>query len=68
MEKEPVSYEEFIRRYQDRILFGSDALIIQPEHVQATLKFIEQFLDDMEIFHKLANKNYLAFHRISREE
>jgi len=68
MEKEPVSYEEFIRRYQDRILFGSDALIIQPELVQATLKFIDRFLDDIEIFHKLANKNYLAFHRISQEK
>ncbi len=64
IEKDPVSYRDFIRRYQDRILFGSDALIIQPEHVQSTLKFIDRFLDDMEIFHKLVNKNYLAFHGI----
>lgn len=68
IEKDPVSYRNFIRRYQNRILFGSDAVIIQPEHVQSTLKFIDRFLDDMEIFHKLGNKNYLAFHRISHGE
>jgi len=58
MEKDPVSYKSFIKRYQDRILFGSDALISQPERVQSTLKFINRFLEDMEIFHKLVNKNY----------
>jgi len=58
MEKDPVSYKGFIKQYQDRILFGNDALISQPERVQSTLKFINRFLEDMEIFHKLVNKNY----------
>ena len=58
MEKDPVFYKGFIKQYQDRILFGSDALISQPERVQSTLKFINRFLEDMEIFHKLVNKNY----------
>jgi predicted TIM-barrel fold metal-dependent hydrolase len=61
MEKDPVSYKSFIKRYQDRILFGSDAVISQPERVQSTLKFINRFLEDMEIFHKLVNKNYMHY-------
>jgi len=64
MEKDPESYQGFIRRYQDRILFGSDALISQPDRIQSEIKFLDQFLNDIEIFHKLANKNYRAFHGI----
>jgi len=61
MEKEPLSYKSFIKDYQDRILFGSDAVIGHPEKVQSTLEFINQFLEDIEIFHKLVNKNYRSF-------
>ena len=61
MEKDPVPYKGFIKRYQDRILFGSDAVISQPERVQSTLKFVNRFLEDMEIFHKLVNKNYMHY-------
>ena len=61
MEKDPVSYKSFIKQYQDRILFGSDAVIGQPERVQSTLKFMYQFLKDMEVFNKLVNINYLNF-------
>jgi hypothetical protein len=64
MEKEPISYKGFIKRYQDRILWGSDALICQPDRIQSTLKFIDQFLEDREIFDKLVNKNYRVFHRM----
>lgn len=62
MERDPEYYRSFIRRYQDRILFGSDALVSQPENVQGVLKFLEQFLGNAEIFFKLINENYLAFH------
>jgi hypothetical protein len=58
MGKDPASYKGFIERYQDRILFGSDALISQPERVQSALNFVDRFLEDMKIFHKLVNKNY----------
>ena len=62
MERDRESYRDFIRQYQDRILFGSDALVSQPEIVQQALNFLEQFLGNAEIFLKLVNKNYLAFH------
>ena len=58
MGKDPASYKGFIKRYQDRILFGSDALISQPERVQSALNFVDRFMEDMGIFHKLVNKNY----------
>jgi len=58
MEKEPVSYKSFIQQYQDHILFGSDAVIGQPERVQSALHFINRFIENEEIFHKLVNKNY----------
>jgi len=61
MEKEPASYKSFIQQNQDRVLFGSDAVIGQPEMVQSTLEFINRFLEDMEIFHKLVNKNYMNY-------
>ena len=61
MEKDPIFYKNFIKQYQDRILFGSDALISQPERIQSTLKFINRFLEDMEIFNKLVNKNYMNY-------
>jgi len=61
MEKEPASYKSFIKQYQDRILFGSDAVIGQPERVESTLEFMNRFLKDMEIFHKLVNKNYMNY-------
>ena len=40
MEKEAAPYKSFIKQYQDRILFGSDAVIGQPERVQSTLEFM----------------------------
>ncbi|MDO8722055.1 MAG: amidohydrolase family protein, partial [Syntrophales bacterium] len=63
--EDPASYKSFIRQYQDRILYGSDALISDPEHVESTQKFVDRFLDDQEIFHKLSYKNYLEFHGMS---
>jgi hypothetical protein len=68
MQEDPGSYREFIQTYQERILFGSDALIGQPETVQAALIFLEEFLNDQEIFLKLVNKNYLKFHLLPEEK
>ena len=65
MEKDPDSYRDFIRRYRDRILFGSDAIISQPENIHSALTFLEGFLNNAEIFSKLVNENYLVFHGIS---
>jgi hypothetical protein len=67
MEKDPNSYRDFIRRYQDRTLFGSDAIISQPENIRSALKFLEEFLTNEEIFFKLTNENYLAFHGFLNE-
>jgi hypothetical protein len=36
-------------------------VIGQPERVQSTLEFMNRFLKDMEIFHKLVNKNYMNY-------
>ena len=60
-EKDPLSYKNFMKQYQDRILFGSDALVAEPERVQSLLQFVNQFLGDEEIFYKIANKNYMDY-------
>lgn len=62
MMEDPESYKSFIRQFQDRILYGSDALISNPGHVESTRISIERFLDDPALFHKLTCKNYLEFH------
>ncbi len=61
MEKDSPSYGSFMKRYQDRILFGSDALISEPERVESALQFINRFLQDEEVFQKLVNKNYIKY-------
>lgn len=67
MIKDPLSYKSFMKRYQDRILFGSDALISEPERVESTLQFINRFLEDEEVFHKLVNKNYIDYMTLERK-
>jgi predicted TIM-barrel fold metal-dependent hydrolase len=62
MRKDPMSYKTFIKRYQDRILFGSDALIGQPVTVLRTMQFVTSYLNDPELCEKIFRKNYLAFH------
>lgn len=61
MKKDPLSYKNFMKRFQDRILFGSDALVAEPERVECTLQFINRFLGDEEVFYKLAYKNYMDY-------
>jgi hypothetical protein len=66
MKKEGSSYRDFIRQYQDKILFGSDALIGMPEHVESSIHFLRNFVDNEEILDKLVHRNYLNFHVPSR--
>jgi len=65
MERDPDAYRNFIIDYQDRILFGSDAVIGWPEHVASALRFVSHLLEGGEVLEKLMNRNYLKFHRIS---
>jgi hypothetical protein len=65
LEGDPESYRSFIRQYGDRILFGSDAFICDPERVQASRSAVERLLDDEELFHKLGCINYREFHGIT---
>jgi hypothetical protein len=65
MKKEGASYRDFICQYQEKILFGSDALIGMPEHVESTVHFLRQLVDNEKIFYKLAHGNYLNFHGTS---
>jgi hypothetical protein len=60
-EKDPLSYKKFMKQYQDRILFGSDALVAEPERVESLLQCVNQFLGDEEIFYKIAHKNYMDY-------
>ena len=68
MERDPDSYRDFIRQYQERILFGSDAIVGQSEKIESALKFLEGFLGNKEIFSKLVNENYLTFHHASNRK
>ncbi|MBM4306968.1 MAG: hypothetical protein FJ115_12660 [Deltaproteobacteria bacterium] len=61
MEKDPEAYKNFIQRYQDRVLFGSDGVIGQPEIIESALQFMNRFLRDTKIFDKLVNKNYKSY-------
>lgn len=61
--KEPTSYLKFIRKYQDQILFGSDALIGRAETVASTLRYFLGYLDEQELAEKIFEKNYLEFHK-----
>ncbi|MBI4634387.1 MAG: amidohydrolase family protein [Deltaproteobacteria bacterium] len=65
MTDDPLSYKSFIREYQDKILFGSDAMIGTPERVESSLRFVEQFLDDRETFHKIVHTNYCTYQGVS---
>ncbi len=62
VKKQPRTYLEFMRRYKDRILFGSDALIGQPETVHSAREFFLNYIDDPELLKKIFNNNYLKFH------
>lgn len=61
------SYLNFMKHYQNRILFGSDAMIDQPATVQNTIRFIIDFVDDPGLLKKMFRENYLAFHNFKED-
>ena len=61
MKQDEASYKSFIQRYQDKILFGSDALIDQPDQIQSALKSVSRILGDEGILHRVMNRNYNLF-------
>jgi len=63
MAKNPVSYLDFIKHYQDKVLFGSDALIGCPENVESSLRFFLGHLDEPGLIEKVFSRNYLTFHK-----
>lgn len=63
IKKKPSSYLDFVKCYQDRILFGSDALIGVPETVLKTSRFVIDWLDDMGLSEKIFYKNHLDYHK-----
>jgi len=65
MEEDPPSYRSFIRAYREKILYGSDARIDDPQYIESSLQFIKRLLNNEEIFQQLTWDNYQAFHRLS---
>lgn len=57
------SYLDFIKRHQNRILFGSDAMILEPVTVQSTMQVVVDFLEGSKAVKKVLSENYLAFHK-----
>jgi hypothetical protein len=60
--KDQKGYLDFIRHYQERVLFGSDALIEEPEIVQKAAGFFLKRLADPQLIDRVFYKNYLEFH------
>jgi predicted TIM-barrel fold metal-dependent hydrolase len=67
MQRDPASYRNFVTDYQDRILFGSDVVIVRPEGIESALEFLRKLLDEDEVFDKLVRRNFLAFHHLPEE-
>lgn len=66
MEKEPGPYKKFVETYQDKVLFGSDAWVDQPEQIHSAMKCISRILVDEGVLHKVMNRNYSIFHAQKR--
>jgi predicted TIM-barrel fold metal-dependent hydrolase len=63
IKKDPASYLDFVQYYQDRILFGSDALVGTPETILKASKYVLGCLDDTELVGNVFHENYLTFHK-----
>jgi len=62
IKRDPSPYIEFIKHYEDRVLFASDALIGDPEAVLKTSRYISGLLSDTGLTEKIFYENYLTFH------
>lgn len=65
MKTDSASYMDFFKRYRNRILFASDALIGQTQTVQDTKQFVSGFLKDPRLQERIFRENYLSFHKRS---
>jgi len=62
MQNNPRDYIDFIVTYQDRVLFGSDAFLGQPDLTADYLKFVTSFIGEESILTKIMSENYLRIH------
>ncbi len=62
MEKDAGPYRDFVETYQDKVLFGSDAWVDQPEQIHSAMKSISRIIGDERIVNKVMNRNYNLFH------
>lgn len=63
MQDHPRDYTEFIKAYQDRILFATDASMSTPDKVIDYLDFLTRHMKDEAILAKILHKNYLRIHK-----
>ena len=63
MQNNPHDYLDFITTYNDRILFGSDALLEEPGLTANYLEFIIRLIENEDIRAKIMCENYLQIHR-----
>ncbi len=63
MQNDRKNYREFIVTYSDRILFGSDALLGEPQLSANYLEFITSLIEEEAIRTKIMSENYLRIHR-----
>ncbi len=64
MKKDPGPYRRFIETYQDKVLFGSDAWMDQPEQMRSAAKSVSQVISGEGVLHKVMNRNYKLFHSL----
>jgi len=57
------AYLDFITVFQDRILFGSDALLDETQLAADYLAFVTDLITDKDILEKILVKNYLRVHQ-----
>ncbi len=68
MQNNPDGYLDFMTTYNDRILFGSDALLGQPELTVNYLEFIITLVENEDIRVKIMCENYLHIHSIRQDK
>ena len=62
MKDDPEGYKDFITVFQDRILFGTDTSLSQPDIITNYYNFTVTLIIDREIQKKILSGNYLRIH------
>ncbi|MDX9786264.1 MAG: amidohydrolase family protein [Desulfobacterales bacterium] len=60
--KEPKNYRDFISHYQDKVLFGSDALFCYPGTLLTEKNAMLDLVEEPEVRKKIFVENYRRFH------